>query len=422
MTSADVRLAADSSVLNIPINLLQDIVNIPYNEVQTLDYLGDNLLFTGTWNIASSTSVWGTDPADIGRYYGLANLFVPFPAFSNAVGEQTSGLATVLLPIHPGCGITCDDFGAFITSWLQADRIMALLTTGQYTFDTAPVTDQYGTHPPQGVWNYAGVVDWGQRYNHPEWNTTDSATGPMVPWAGTTFKLDPLSPVTNYLAHLMSDPNSEENAIKLPTADQTMAALKKFGDGLVVDFWPVFPGSVSVYCLTLCGPSSDLGEPFWHDPPLAPDDPRQPDFTVDDLLNLLSGKQNAAGKQKSDVTSTAVVESSTVESVGGPSALKEPEASSELNKRDIVKKTDATTTDDEATSTEVLDHQTKPPVTNDGKKFEPRRISEKAGPRNGFAAAVKSGLDQLRSSLSPKKSSKADNDKPKDDESDSGGD
>ncbi len=85
------------------------------------------------------------------------------------------------------------------------------------------MTDQYGTHPPQGVWNYAGVVDWGQNYNHPEWNTTPGVNGePMVPWAGTTFKLDPLKPVTNYLAHLMSDPTSEENAIKFPTGEETV--------------------------------------------------------------------------------------------------------------------------------------------------------------------------------------------------------
>src|SRR5262245_36950550 len=36
-TSAEVRLAAEPSVLFIPINLVQDIINIPYNEVQTLE-------------------------------------------------------------------------------------------------------------------------------------------------------------------------------------------------------------------------------------------------------------------------------------------------------------------------------------------------------------------------------------------------
>ena len=102
VASAEVRLAADSSVLNIPINLIQDIINIPYNEVQGINTLGQSLLFTGTWLLASSTNVWGTDPGDPAHYYGLANLF-PFPAFSNSLAAQITGLAAVLLPINSGC-------------------------------------------------------------------------------------------------------------------------------------------------------------------------------------------------------------------------------------------------------------------------------------------------------------------------------
>ncbi len=432
-TSADVRLAADSSVLNIPINLVQDIVNIPYNEVQTINYLGDNLLFTGTWNIASSTSVWGTDPGDMGRY-GVVGLFIPFPAFSDAAAAQLLGVAEVLLPVNPGCGTTCDDLPSLVGGWFQADRIMELLTTGQYTFDDTPVTEPDGTtHPPQGLWSYAGPVTWGADFNHPEWNTKiDPATGePVMPWAGTTFKLDPLSPVTNYLAHLMSDPTSDENTAKFPTVGEFAAAVQKLATGVIVDQWPIFPGSTSVYCLGLCGPISDLGEPFWHDPPIAEDDPRA-EGPFDDLLGLFgqnSANRNAVGRQNGGVSSTVTPDSSAAETVEGQSVPKEPVAPFKLNRLGIAQKTgaatvdrNAATNDDAATSTDVLDHQTKPPVTNDGKKFEPRRLGENTGPRNGLAAAVKSGLDQIRSSLSPKKPSTADNVKTKDDESDSSGD
>ena len=100
-SSAYVGLAADSSVLNIPINLVQDVINIPYNEVQVINYLGDNLLFTGTWNVSSSTSIWGIDPGDIGRF-GLVGLFIPFPAFSDTVAAQLAGLAECFLPVNPG--------------------------------------------------------------------------------------------------------------------------------------------------------------------------------------------------------------------------------------------------------------------------------------------------------------------------------
>ena len=72
VASAEVRLAAESSILNIPINLIQDIIDIPYNYVQGINTLGQSLLFTGTWLLASSTNVWGTDPGDPGHHYGLA--------------------------------------------------------------------------------------------------------------------------------------------------------------------------------------------------------------------------------------------------------------------------------------------------------------------------------------------------------------
>ncbi len=403
-TSADVRLAADSSVLNIPINLVQDIVNIPYNEVQTINYLGDNLLFTGTWNVSSSTSVWGTDPGDMGRY-GVVGLFIPFPAFSDAAAAQLLGVTEVLLPVNPGCaggnagnGISCDDVPALILGWFQADPIMELLTTGQYTFDDTPVTEPDGTtHPPQGLWSYAGPVTWGADFNHPEWNTKiDPATGePVMPWAGTTFKLDPLSPVTNYLAHLMSDPTSDENTAKFPTVGEFATAVQKLATGVVVDFWPIFPGSP--LCAGYCGPLSDLGEPFYHDP-------RYQNTPADDLrLSPTTTDSLAQNPAAADVNASSLLQSS------GARQNADGRYSKVVDGLGIAKITNAATTDNAATSTDTPDHQSKPAATTDGKKFEPRRLGDNAGPWGGLASDVKSGLDQLRSSLSPKKRSVADN-------------
>jgi hypothetical protein len=45
--SIETRLV-DESILNIPINLLYDIANIPYNEVQALNSVAGSLLF-GSW-------------------------------------------------------------------------------------------------------------------------------------------------------------------------------------------------------------------------------------------------------------------------------------------------------------------------------------------------------------------------------------
>jgi hypothetical protein len=275
VTSAEVRLAA-SSIWNIPINLVQDIINIPYNEVQGINTLGQSLLFSGTWLLASSTNVWGTDPGDPGHYYGLANLF-PFPAFSNSLAAQISGLAAVLLPINSGCNnVDCPNVNALYAGYFQPDRILALLTTGKWTFAASPVTDPDGTvHPPEGLWNFGGPVTWGAQYGHPEWNTvTDPATGqPVVPWAGTTFTSNPFAPVSDYLTHLMSDPTSPENTIKFPTLQQIATAFVTLVKSVFVAFSPFFPGSP--YCLGLCGTTygagSVLAPPFYYDPaPAAP--------------------------------------------------------------------------------------------------------------------------------------------------------
>ena len=96
--------------------------------------------------IASSTNVWGTDPGDPGHYYGLANLF-PFPAFSNALAEQITGVVAVLLPINSGCDDTgCPNGNALVAGWYQPGRIWTLLTTGKFTFDDNPVVYPMAQH------------------------------------------------------------------------------------------------------------------------------------------------------------------------------------------------------------------------------------------------------------------------------------
>ena len=79
----DTRLVdASSDILNVPINLFDDIVNIPYNELQGFNVLGDSLLFSGDWWVPSATNLWGTDPGDLGHYMGLLDVLIPFPQIS----------------------------------------------------------------------------------------------------------------------------------------------------------------------------------------------------------------------------------------------------------------------------------------------------------------------------------------------------
>jgi hypothetical protein len=83
--SIETRLVDADSVLNIPVNLFDDIANIPSNEIQGLDVFSDSLFFSGDWWVPNATNLWGTDPGDLGHYMGLLDIALPF-------APQISGL------------------------------------------------------------------------------------------------------------------------------------------------------------------------------------------------------------------------------------------------------------------------------------------------------------------------------------------
>ena len=83
VASADVRLAAATgNILNIPLNLLIDMINIPDSEVQAFDMLARAQMFSGPWFVVGPTNIWGTDPGDPGRFMATVGLAVPFTALN----------------------------------------------------------------------------------------------------------------------------------------------------------------------------------------------------------------------------------------------------------------------------------------------------------------------------------------------------
>jgi hypothetical protein len=112
VVSTETRLV-DSSIFNIPFNLLQDIVNIPYNEVQGLDTLANSFFFTGNWFVVSATNLWGVDPGDPSHFMSVADLLFPFPELSGlgapatdfdaGLGQQLWGLMAAELPVSAAC-------------------------------------------------------------------------------------------------------------------------------------------------------------------------------------------------------------------------------------------------------------------------------------------------------------------------------
>ena len=148
---------------------------------------------------------------------------------------------------------------------------MELLTTGEYHFDDTPVRlnrtarcirpRAFGATRDQSPGASATTTPNGIR------RPTPRPGQPVMPWAGTTFKLERGHRSRIIWCTLMSDPTSAENAIKFPTVAEAYVALGKFAEGLLIDLWPVFPGSP--LCDGMCGPLSDLGEPWYHEHPLS---------------------------------------------------------------------------------------------------------------------------------------------------------
>ena len=149
VATSEVQLAADASLLNIPMNLLIDLLNIPYNEVQALNYGARSLFFSGPWFVVSPTNIWGVDPGDPAHFMAVVNLLVPFPALSglgldqsdpNGLGQQYWQLAAAELPVNKYCDVN----GCFpgvpvspITGITGFDNTLwgLALTAGLYRFD-----------------------------------------------------------------------------------------------------------------------------------------------------------------------------------------------------------------------------------------------------------------------------------------------
>ncbi|WP_131808889.1 hypothetical protein [Mycolicibacter sinensis] len=122
LTAAEraVALAAEASFLNIPFNLFQDLVNIPYNEVSATNVLANSFFFTGNWFTPSATNIWGEDPGDPGHFMAVMDYLFPFApqlsglydptidpdALANGTagwGQQFAMFAAALLPISASC-------------------------------------------------------------------------------------------------------------------------------------------------------------------------------------------------------------------------------------------------------------------------------------------------------------------------------
>lgn len=270
--SADVRLTAASSILNIPLNLLVDIINMPHSELQAFELLANAQLWGGNWLVTGPSNVWGTDPADAARFVAAAAMLIPIPALSgfdteisaanplgvlggNGIGQQFWRFMAAEVAVNPNCdaeGCVPTTPMSPITGIRGIDILVwsALMFTG--LVDVPMISDWFKVPLPKLVnGNFDPAIvqvesPSGEIYTLDGFGIPGTVKGPngenLLPWAGTPINLNPAKPFRNWFNHLMADPAG--NPIKPPSLEQFGRALQTLAAGIHVGFDPFTPGSV----------------------------------------------------------------------------------------------------------------------------------------------------------------------------------
>jgi hypothetical protein len=286
----------DVGIDNIPVNLFDDILNIPYNETVGGGFasLADSFLFTGTWWVPSSTNLWGIDPGD-STHIALIDNYLPFPAFTegftNSAGVyepglnyEFAGLLASELPVSSSCdAISCAPMTPpeVLTGNTGLDRDIGFLAalTGHATdangdpnglftnFFQVPLqnlfngyTFQPGTEPtgdtgivnPGGPVNndWAHLLGWGSSGNPFEGGT---GAGDTMPWDGLHYQLNLLQPFQTLYDSLTQTPATDGIAgtgIDSFSFTDVMHTFENLEAGFIIDFDPYTAGSPA--CPGLC--------------------------------------------------------------------------------------------------------------------------------------------------------------------------
>jgi hypothetical protein len=106
VVSAEARLVDADSVLNIPANLFDDVVNLPYNEVQGLDTAASSLMSGDNIFVVGAANLFGVDPGDPKHVAAIDSLFAPFPELTEGFGGlnyELTGLLASELTFSASC-------------------------------------------------------------------------------------------------------------------------------------------------------------------------------------------------------------------------------------------------------------------------------------------------------------------------------
>lgn len=273
------RLTDASSWMNAPLNLFQDIVNIPAAETHGMSVLAQSLFYSGPWWVGSPTNIWGEDPGDAGHFEGVMQMAIPFPELSGAghegdlffpgLGQQLAMLAAAEIPANLGCA-SLDCLPVMPTSPITGvtafDQAIwsILIATGLQKF---PLIDNWFKIPFSDMMdedgytfgpNTPGMEDSGSAYDGFYWMGTKTPEelaelypdrdlngfpegANLMPWAGSTYHMDFATPFTNFFNGLQQpyDPNGYE-PFSLEDFGRALQALMASS---IVAFNPFIPGS-----------------------------------------------------------------------------------------------------------------------------------------------------------------------------------
>lgn len=296
------RLSSGASLLNVPLNLLQALVNIPANEIHALDTLAKSLFYTGPWWVSSATNIWGEDAADPGHFEAVMQLLFPFPELSGAghggeffypgLGQQLGMLAAVEIPSNLTCA-SLDCLPAVptgpITGFTAIDQLIwpLLIMTGLQRFPLienwfqVPFSDMtngnsYYFDPNSPALQASGVAHDGYYWTgtrtleelglNPEDYPNIDPDAPLHPWAGSYYQMDFEQPFINFFDSLMQP--FDVNKFELPDLVDFARAIQAVVAGMFIDFNIFVPGSPLCPgpCLLL-EPGGDIFKPEdWNTP------------------------------------------------------------------------------------------------------------------------------------------------------------
>jgi hypothetical protein len=250
----------DSSIVNIPFNLFQDVVNIPNSEINALTYAAESLFNSGPWFVVSNTNLWGVDPGDPSHFMSVTNFLVPFEGlsginapetdFDGGLGQQLWGLVAASLPTSSGC----DAFDCLpvsptspVTGISGVDWYVHLgdILSGEQDF---PLYDNWFKVSFDQVlagYYFDPAADGSTDPSGPAYEIFDNIPGTgldnAMPWSGLTYTLQPWVPFENWINDLMADPDYSN--FEIPSIEEIGRAVQALTAASVVAFDPFTAGS-----------------------------------------------------------------------------------------------------------------------------------------------------------------------------------